>query len=204
MRFETFAVDIDTGKVLGGVKWGYDVPDAKGSQIIPRQGQQSDFSLTPSTNWQDAVDKWNAVAKTHKGWSTFPSSSFAIPNHHYSRVTILMLLSVVIWKQRGHMHQDMKYQEALDPSIYIGERIQAASTLRDADIARLKLKLMSDLPGRWDKSALDAIALLGEIGDDDTVKFLQRLDRVPTQGPGKFHGAVIEAVRKIKMRQSDR
>lgn len=69
-RFETFAVCIDTGEILGGVKWGYHVPDAAGSDIKSTGRKEADFSAKPSDDWRKALEKWNEVAKKNR-WHTF-------------------------------------------------------------------------------------------------------------------------------------
>lgn len=69
-RFEVMVVCIDTKKILGGVKWGFEVQDDIHSKIKLTGGGANDFSEKPSKEWQAAVDKWNQVAKT-EGWEQF-------------------------------------------------------------------------------------------------------------------------------------
>jgi hypothetical protein len=78
LAFETVAVSTD-GTIFGGVMWGFVVPDYSGSEIKLMGGTVADFSETPSTDWFNAVDKWNAIAKPKLGWSTFPDT----PRYYY-------------------------------------------------------------------------------------------------------------------------
>jgi hypothetical protein len=84
-QFETFAVNIDSKTIYGGVKWGCTVIAGSGGAIMGADGKihelppvppkfllNAEFAPKPSQAWLDAVDRWNEWAKHQNGATTFP------------------------------------------------------------------------------------------------------------------------------------
>jgi hypothetical protein len=97
-------------------------------------------------------------------------------------------------------HTINEFKRALDPRIDVEERTNYALKLSEENRAILRFRLSSELPGSWDKTALDAIRVLGVVGDADTIEVLEGVDKMPREEGGKFHPAIVEATAKIKGR----
>jgi len=94
-----------------------------------------------------------------------------------------------------------EFQKALDPKADVVERMNSASTLPEEKRVQLRSKLTSELPGSWNKATLDAIQVLGEVGNDDTIEELEKVDKMPNEATGVFHAAILDAIAKIKKRE---
>jgi len=93
-----------------------------------------------------------------------------------------------------------EFERALDPKVDVVERMNYASTLSEEERAKLRFRLSSELPGRWDRATLDAIEVLGVVGDDDTTEVIEGVDRMPREEGSQFHPAIVETIAKIKRR----
>lgn len=89
---------------------------------------------------------------------------------------------------------------AADNQQSIDARTNAASKLGADDKEKLRRLLIAQLPGDWDKKSLDAIEVLGVVGNQETAEALKRLDCEPTECTGKFHGAIERAIAALKQR----
>jgi hypothetical protein len=88
-----------------------------------------------------------------------------------------------------------------DSSRSVFERIAAARTLdnKQKECARNDLARYQ-LPGNWDTWTLDAIQVLGEIGDVDTVKKLESIDKcdeLPRSIAPVLHAAIGNSIARI-------
>jgi hypothetical protein len=101
-----------------------------------------------------------------------------------------------------HMNAPMtvEFQKASKSSVDIEERIESACLLSNEERIKLRLKLSAELPGNWDKGALDAIRVLGFVGDRNTIELLETIDRTPREEGGRFHGVILEAIARIRRR----
>jgi hypothetical protein len=117
-------------------------------------------------------------------------------------VAMLLGSLVACSRQTGKSHRtSIAFQKAADPRVFFTEREKAASELSAEERALLRDELTSELPGDWDKATLDAIYVLGEVGDADTVMALDKIDKMPRDAEnGKVHGVIIQAVAKILKR----
>jgi hypothetical protein len=102
--------------------------------------------------------------------------------------------------ERGQPNRS-EYETARDPAVFFTERLEAASRLGERDRARLRLELMAELPGDWDLATLTAVQVLGVIGDAETSRKLEALDKLPRNSTGVFHPVIVEAVKKIRDRE---
>jgi hypothetical protein len=120
-----------------------------------------------------------------------------------AKMVILFLVLVSIGNSRNREHPSMipAFQIAADSKVYFKDRIKAALTLTEENRSKLRIKLMSELPGKWDKSAVEAIEILGEIGDDSTLKLLENIDLISNNAHGKICVCIEDAIEKIKARR---
>jgi hypothetical protein len=88
---------------------------------------------------------------------------------------------------------------AKDSKAFVYDRIAAASRLDEGGKARLRKRLVSELPGDWDVAMLHAVVLLGDVGDADTVRTLEALQQ--KSEAGKISVAITHAIEKIKGRE---
>ena len=66
-QFETYAFDIDGQKILGGLKWGFQIPANPGAPITLLQATKANVSREASPAVKAAVAKYNSVLKGHEG-----------------------------------------------------------------------------------------------------------------------------------------
>ncbi len=79
-------------------------------------------------------------------------------------------------------------------------RRSAALCIQKSERKRLQIALLQQIPGDWNKASLDAIVILGEIGDETAAKELERIDKMPYDESGKFHSTIIIALSNIHKR----
>jgi len=96
------------------------------------------------------------------------------------------------------------YIIASNSDVPLSRRVIAATQLSETERLFLQQKLAAELPGNWDLRSLDAIALLGEIGDASVIGVLIDVRDTPNDATGKFHGVILDSIEKIKSRLNSR
>jgi hypothetical protein len=114
--------------------------------------------------------------------------------------TLLSLAVSSCTRSPGDTRMALELAVAADSQHALEHRMNAASKLGAGDRRKLRELLIAELPGDWDKKTLDAIEVLGVVGNQETIEFLERLDSEPTESTGKFHGAIERAIQAIKQR----
>jgi len=124
----------------------------------------------------------------------------------YHAVFILLAMHITLFFSCAEKSDDSNVMtnvsKAANPSVDVRERIRVATLLSEKDRDRLRSELSAALPGGWDKPALDAIEILGEIGNEETMEVLEKVNNLPNDASGKFHPAIRDSIAKIQKRLS--
>ncbi len=125
--------------------------------------------------------------------------------HFTIREMLLVLTIVSLGLAWWSDHQNLEsFLTASNPTEPIEFRVAAMSQLTDADRNRLLSLLFEQLPEHWDLAGMNAIQLLGEVGDAETVDVLKRMEalrnHLPFSTDGRFTGKLAWSIAKILAR----
>jgi hypothetical protein len=111
----------------------------------------------------------------------------------------LLMESTACTSMRNTDQSSRDMRVAADPGQPLSARTVAARRLNGDDRAVLRRLLCASLPGDWTEDTINAIVLLGIVGNAETIPLLEELDKRPNEASGKFHGVIQDSVASIRI-----
>lgn len=105
---------------------------------------------------------------------------------------------------KSDVKADNAYDIASDPNAFVNARLAAVRQLTPIEKSRLRELLLKEVPGKLDLSTLNAIYLLGEIGNEESAKQLDDIRKFPLEVPGKIGTAIDLSIERIQERTKRR